>query len=120
MVLVLPQRALFKFYMLFFAVLLGVLAQAIILIQVVTVARNEKGDQTHLMCDALWDLFSNFVISGCDSTLTVLGTNGAVISSIVHYLGLGILAFTGSTEEEDKRLGFVAPVLFFTWLFRQG
>lgn len=65
------------------------------------------------------DLASNLVISGCDSTLTVLGMS-AVISSVAHYLGLSILAFIGSTEEEDKRLGFVAPVLFFILALQTG
>lgn len=91
-----------------------------------------------------WDLTSNLIISGCDSTLTVLGMS-AVISSVAHYLGLSILAFigttecvaqvpfslrkvpelqcfvsSGSTEEEDKRLGFVAPVLFFILALQTG
>ncbi|KAG7254139.1 hypothetical protein CRUP_037623 [Coryphaenoides rupestris] len=44
----------------------------------------------------------------------------AVISSIAHYLGLAILLFIGSTEEEDKRLGFVAPVLFFILALQTG
>ncbi|KAG5857059.1 hypothetical protein ANANG_G00014550 [Anguilla anguilla] len=95
------------------------ITQAIILINVVLVVRNEKGDQSNLTCDVLWDLFSNLVTSGCDSTLMVLGMS-AVISSISHYLGLGILAFIGSSEEQDKRLGFVAPVLFFILALQSG
>ncbi|KAG9355741.1 hypothetical protein AGOR_G00039270 [Albula goreensis] len=94
-------------------------AQAIILIYVVKVVRNESGEQTYLTWDVFWDLLSNLIISGCDSTLTVLGMS-AVISSIAHYLGLSILAFIGSTEEEDKRLGFVAPVLFFILALQTG
>lgn len=110
--------------------------------------------------EVFWDLTSNLIISGCDSTLTVLGMS-AVISSVAHYLGLSILAFIGtaqcaihlcvcvyvcvmdldfaaltlycrdnfskvshhylgSTEEEDKRLGFVAPVLFFILALQTG
>ncbi|KAJ7338119.1 hypothetical protein JRQ81_010707 [Phrynocephalus forsythii] len=61
----------------------------------------------------------SLIISGCDSTLTVLGMS-AVISSIANYLGLGILAFIGSTDEDDKRLGFVAPVLFFILALQTG
>lgn len=100
-----------------------------------------------LSWDVFWDLTSNLIISGCDSTLTVLGMS-AVISSVAHYLGLSILAFigttecvvtfqichtgckkapevqrfdsSGSTEEEDKRLGFVAPVLFFILALQTG
>ncbi len=113
-----------------------------------------------LSWDVFWDLTSNLIISGCDSTLTVLGLS-AVISSVAHYLGLSILAFigttecvcveqqmcctnfynlsyilairlllefsdlshfdpSGSTEEEDKRLGFVAPVLFFILALQTG
>lgn len=94
-------------------------AQAIILVYVVKVVRNESGEQTYLTWDVFWDLISNLIISGCDSTLTVLGMS-AVISSIAHYLGLSILAFIGSTEEEDKRLGFVAPVLFFILALQTG
>ncbi|XP_030645228.1 E3 ubiquitin-protein ligase RNF139 [Chanos chanos] len=94
-------------------------AQAIILVYVVKVVRDESGDQAYLTWDVFWDLFSNLIISGCDSTLTVLGMS-AVISSIAHYLGLSILAFIGSTEEEDKRLGFVAPVLFFILALQTG
>ncbi|KAJ8334480.1 hypothetical protein SKAU_G00401190 [Synaphobranchus kaupii] len=94
-------------------------AQAIILVYVVKVVRNESGEQTYLTWDVFWDLLSNLIISGCDSTLTVLGMS-AVISSIAHYLGLSILAFIGSTEEEDKRLGFVAPVLFFILALQTG
>ncbi|KTG40103.1 hypothetical protein cypCar_00041666 [Cyprinus carpio] len=92
-------------------------AQAIILVYVVRVVRSESGLQ--LGWDLFWDLTSNLIISGCDSTLTVLGMS-AVISSLAHYLGLSILAFIGSTEEEDKRLGFVAPVLFFILALQTG
>uniref|UniRef100_A0A3Q3X0B9 E3 ubiquitin-protein ligase RNF139 n=1 Tax=Mola mola TaxID=94237 RepID=A0A3Q3X0B9_MOLML len=88
-----------------------VTAQALILIYVV------RGYL--LSWDVFWDLTSNLIISGCDSTLTVLGMS-AVISSVAHYLGLSILAFIGSTEEEDKRLGFVAPVLFFILALQTG
>ncbi|XP_024297323.1 E3 ubiquitin-protein ligase RNF139 isoform X2 [Oncorhynchus tshawytscha] len=94
-------------------------AQAIILVYVVKVVRHESGEHSYLTSDVFWDLFSNLIISGCDSTLTVLGMS-AVISSIAHYLGLSILAFIGSTEEEDKRLGFVAPVLFFILALQTG
>ncbi|XP_042166408.1 E3 ubiquitin-protein ligase RNF139 isoform X2 [Oncorhynchus tshawytscha] len=93
--------------------------QAIILVYVVKVVRHESGDHSYLTWDVFWDLFSNLIISGCDSMLTVLGMS-AVISSIAHYLGLSILAFIGSTEEEDKRLGFVAPVLFFILALQTG
>ncbi|XP_071230075.1 E3 ubiquitin-protein ligase RNF139-like [Salvelinus alpinus] len=93
--------------------------QAIILVYVVMVVRHESGDHSYLTWDVFWDLFSNLIISGCDSMLTVLGMS-AVISSIAHYLGLSILAFIGSTEEEDKRLGFVAPVLFFILALQTG
>lgn len=48
-----------------------------------------------LSWDVFWDLTSNLIISGCDSTLTVLGMS-AVISSVAHYLGLSILAFIGT------------------------
>ncbi|KAF4100937.1 E3 ubiquitin-protein ligase RNF139 [Onychostoma macrolepis] len=92
-------------------------AQAVILVYVVRVVRSESGLQ--LGWDLFWDLTSNLIISGCDSTLTVLGMS-AVISSLAHYLGLSILAFIGSTEEEDKRLGFVAPVLFFILALQTG
>uniref|UniRef100_A0A8C6S9H5 Ring finger protein 139 n=1 Tax=Neogobius melanostomus TaxID=47308 RepID=A0A8C6S9H5_9GOBI len=84
-------------------------AQALLLLYVLRAVRPHR----------LWELGSNLIISGCDSTLTVLGMS-AVISSIAHYLGLGILAFIGSTEEEDKRLGFVAPVLFFILALQTG
>ncbi|XP_048882671.1 E3 ubiquitin-protein ligase RNF139-like [Brienomyrus brachyistius] len=94
-------------------------AQAVILLYVVGATGNRDGSQSYLTGDVFWDLFSNLIISGCDSTLTVLGMS-AVISSIAHYLGLGILAFIGSTEEEDKRLGFVAPVLFFILALQTG
>ncbi|XP_012706438.2 E3 ubiquitin-protein ligase RNF139 [Fundulus heteroclitus] len=109
-----------------------VTAQALILVYVVQAVRRESGDaaggstdgssdaQGYLFSwDVFWDLTSNLIISGCDSTLTVLGMS-AVISSMAHYLGLSILAFIGSTEEEDKRLGFVAPVLFFILALQTG
>ncbi|MEQ2271560.1 hypothetical protein XENORESO_006054 [Xenotaenia resolanae] len=105
-----------------------VTAQALILVYVVRAVRRESGDaadgssdaQGYLFSwDVFWDLTSNLIISGCDSTLTVLGMS-AVISSMAHYLGLSILAFIGSTEEEDKRLGFVAPVLFFILALQTG
>ncbi|XP_052439360.1 E3 ubiquitin-protein ligase RNF139-like [Carassius gibelio] len=89
-------------------------AQAVILVCVV---RSESGLQ--LGWDLFWDLTRNLIISGCDSMLTVLGMS-AVISSFAHYLGLSILAFIGSTEEEDMRLGFVAPVLFFILALQTG
>ncbi|XP_065139756.1 E3 ubiquitin-protein ligase RNF139 [Paramisgurnus dabryanus] len=94
-----------------------VTAQAVVLVYVVRAVRSESG--LELTWDVFWDLFSNLIISGCDSTLTVLGMS-AVISSLAHYLGLSILAFIGSTEEEDKRLGFVAPVLFFILALQTG
>lgn len=95
-------------------------AQAIILVYVVKVAGNDEGNQHYFISwDDFWEVLCNLIISGCDSTLTVLGMS-AVISSIAHYLGLGILAFIGSTEEEDKRLGFVAPVLFFVLALQTG
>lgn len=54
------------------------------------------GPQGHLLSwDVFWELSSNLIISGCDSTLTVLGMS-AVISSVAHYLGLSILAFIGN------------------------
>ncbi|XP_069566435.1 E3 ubiquitin-protein ligase RNF139 isoform X1 [Brachyistius frenatus] len=130
-----------------------VTAQALILVYVVRAVRRESGGagdgaadaQGYLLSwDVFWDLTSNLIISGCDSTLTVLGMS-AVISSVAHYLGLSILAFigvclsvrpsvrpsvcvspltclavSGSTEEEDKRLGFVAPVLFFILALQTG
>lgn len=112
-----------------------VTAQALILVYVVRAVRRESVDaavaggggadgspesQGHLLSwDVFWELSSNLIISGCDSTLTVLGMS-AVISSVAHYLGLSILAFIGSTEEEDKRLGFVAPVLFFILALQTG
>uniref|UniRef100_A0A3Q1B4C9 E3 ubiquitin-protein ligase RNF139 n=1 Tax=Amphiprion ocellaris TaxID=80972 RepID=A0A3Q1B4C9_AMPOC len=96
-----------------------VTAQALILVYVVRAVRRESGDGYLLSWDVFWDLTSNLIISGCDSTLTVLGMS-AVISSVAHYLGLSILAFIGSTEEEDKRLGFVAPVLFFILALQTG
>ncbi|KAK2830847.1 hypothetical protein Q5P01_018778 [Channa striata] len=105
-----------------------VTAQAMILVYVVRAVRRESGDATDgssdsqgylLSWDVFWDVTSNLIISGCDSTLTVLGMS-AVISSVAHYLGLSILAFIGSTEEEDKRLGFVAPVLFFILALQTG
>ncbi|KAM9776978.1 E3 ubiquitin-protein ligase RNF139 [Syngnathus typhle] len=109
-----------------------VTAQALILVYVVQAVRRESGDATGgyadrssdprgylLSWDVLWDVSSNLIISGCDSTLTVLGMS-AVISSAAHYLGLSILTFIGSTDEEDKRLGFVAPVLFFILALQTG
>ncbi|XP_061787348.1 E3 ubiquitin-protein ligase RNF139 [Nerophis lumbriciformis] len=109
-----------------------VTAQALILVYVVRAVRRESGDATGvaadgssdsqgytLSWDVFWDVTSNLIISGCDSTLTVLGMS-AVISSMAHYLGLSILTFIGSTEEEDKRLGFVAPVLFFILALQTG
>ncbi|TNN67243.1 E3 ubiquitin-protein ligase RNF139 [Liparis tanakae] len=87
-----------------------VIAQALILVYVVRAVRRESGDATGggadgggdsqdflLSWDVFWDLASNLVISGCDSTLTVLGMS-AVISSVAHYLGLSILAFIGAPE----------------------
>ncbi|XP_004580774.2 E3 ubiquitin-protein ligase RNF139 [Ochotona princeps] len=92
-------------------------AQATVLIYILRMA-NET-ESFFLSRDDFWDLICNLIISGCDSTLTVLGMS-AVISSVAHYLGLGILAFIGSTEEDDRRLGFVAPVLFFILALQTG
>ncbi|KAJ0055207.1 hypothetical protein NL108_012734 [Boleophthalmus pectinirostris] len=109
-----------------------VTAQALLLIYVIRAVSREGHEpaggttdttaQTQagmLSWEGLGELLSNLIISGCDSTLTVLGMS-AVISSVAHYLGLSILAFIGSTEEEDKRLGFVAPVLFFILALQTG
>ncbi|KAG8441625.1 hypothetical protein GDO86_010712 [Hymenochirus boettgeri] len=94
--------------------------QAVFLFYVVRTASEDDGDSSYFLpWNDFWELFCNLIINGCDSTLTVLGMS-AVISSIAHYLGLGILAFIGSTEEEDKRLGFVAPVLFFILALQTG
>lgn len=105
-------------------------AQALLLLYVLRAVQHQHPDspdsidnpelspETH-HTQALWEVLCNLIISGCDSTLTVLGMS-AVISSVAHYLGLSILAFIGSTEEEDKRLGFVAPVLFFILALQTG
>ncbi|CAL1583924.1 unnamed protein product [Knipowitschia caucasica] len=98
-----------------------VTAQALIQLYV---NRGEPAGGTHTQLE-LWswqdlcDLTSHLIISGCDSTLAVLGMS-AVISSLAHYLGLGILAFIGSTEEDDRRLGSVAPILFFILALQTG
>uniref|UniRef100_A0A3P8WN72 E3 ubiquitin-protein ligase RNF139 n=1 Tax=Cynoglossus semilaevis TaxID=244447 RepID=A0A3P8WN72_CYNSE len=95
-----------------------VTAQALILVYVVRAS-------SLLSWDVFWDLTSNLIISGCDSTLTVLGMS-AVISSVAHYLGLSILAFIGTRACLqrrplcDCRLGFVAPVLFFILALQTG
>ncbi|XP_018417733.1 PREDICTED: E3 ubiquitin-protein ligase RNF139 [Nanorana parkeri] len=94
--------------------------QAVFLVYMVKVSRASTGETSYFIpWNDFWELVCNLIISGCDSTLTVLGMS-AVISSIAHYLGLGILSFIGSTEEEDKRLGFVAPVLFFILALQTG
>ncbi|KAK2511345.1 Rnf139 [Columba guinea] len=95
-------------------------AQAVVLTYVVKMAETNTEEKFFLISwDNCWELICSLIISGCDSTLTVLGMS-AVISSIAHYLGLGILAFIGSTDEDDKRLGFVAPVLFFILALQTG
>ncbi|XP_032036830.1 E3 ubiquitin-protein ligase RNF139 [Aythya fuligula] len=94
-------------------------AQAVVLTYVVKMAETNAEDKLLISWDNCWELICSLIISGCDSTLTVLGMS-AVISSIAHYLGLGILAFIGSTDEDDKRLGFVAPVLFFILALQTG
>ncbi|XP_038616115.1 E3 ubiquitin-protein ligase RNF139 isoform X2 [Tachyglossus aculeatus] len=97
-----------------------VAAQAAVLTYLVRVAESEAEDRSSFVSwDHFWELACSLVISGCDSTLTVLGMS-AIISSVAHYLGLGILAFIGSTEEDDRRLGFVAPVLFFILALQTG
>ncbi|XP_062987177.1 E3 ubiquitin-protein ligase RNF139 [Elgaria multicarinata webbii] len=94
--------------------------QAIVLTYVIKTAETDPIMKYYMISwDNLGELFCSLIISGCDSTLTVLGMS-AVISSIAHYLGLGILAFIGSTDEDDKRLGFVAPVLFFILALQTG
>ncbi|KAM4704857.1 E3 ubiquitin-protein ligase RNF139 [Rhinophrynus dorsalis] len=94
--------------------------QAVFLVHMVRLSSSNTGDASYFIpWNDFWEVVCNLIISGCDSTLTVLGMS-AVISSIAHYLGLGILAFIGSTEEEDKRLGFVAPVLFFILALQTG
>ncbi|XP_043922527.1 E3 ubiquitin-protein ligase RNF139 [Protopterus annectens] len=93
--------------------------QAGVLIFVAKVAKEEDIQNYTVSWDDFWKVVCSLIISGCDSTLTVLGMS-AVISSVAHYLGLGILAFIGSTEDEDKRLGFVAPVLFFILALQTG
>lgn len=92
-------------------------AQAVMLVYMLKIAENST--PYLISWNDIWDVVCNLIISGCDSTLTVMGMS-AVISSIAHYLGLGILSFIGSTEEEDKRLGFVAPVLFFILALQTG
>ncbi|KAH0617448.1 hypothetical protein JD844_015692 [Phrynosoma platyrhinos] len=93
--------------------------QAVVLTYVVKMAETDPGTKFYISWDNFWELLCSLIISGCDSTLTVLGMS-AVISSVAHYLGLGILAFIGSTDEDDKRLGFVAPVLFFILALQTG
>lgn len=95
-------------------------AQAVVLTYVVKMAETDPNVKSYMISwDSFWELLCSLIISGCDSTLTVLGMS-AVISSVAHYLGLGILAFIGSTDEDDKRLGFVAPVLFFILALQTG
>ncbi|XP_060631832.1 E3 ubiquitin-protein ligase RNF139 [Anolis sagrei] len=100
--------------------LMRLIIQAVVLTYVVKMAETDPGRKFYTISwDNFWDLLCSLIISGCDSTLTVLGMS-AVISSVAHYLGLGILAFIGSTDEDDKRLGFVAPVLFFILALQTG
>ncbi|XP_067387282.1 E3 ubiquitin-protein ligase RNF139 [Emydura macquarii macquarii] len=100
--------------------LMRLAAQAVVLTYVVKMAETDTEEKFYLISwENCWELVCSLIISGCDSTLTVLGMS-AVISSIAHYLGLGILAFIGSTDEDDKRLGFVAPVLFFILALQTG
>ncbi|XP_053100386.1 E3 ubiquitin-protein ligase RNF139 isoform X1 [Hemicordylus capensis] len=95
-------------------------AQGVVLMYVVRMAETDPDKKFYMISwDSFWELLCSLIISGCDSTLTVLGMS-AVISSVAHYLGLGILAFIGSTDEDDKRLGFVAPVLFFILALQTG
>uniref|UniRef100_UPI00358FE79F E3 ubiquitin-protein ligase RNF139 isoform X1 n=2 Tax=Myxine glutinosa TaxID=7769 RepID=UPI00358FE79F len=90
--------------------------QAVLLLYVV----GETGSRrTTLDPAGAWDVLCNLLISGCDSTITVLGMS-AVISSLARYLGLAVLAFIGSQDDEDRRLGFVAPVLFFLLALQTG
>ncbi|XP_069587970.1 E3 ubiquitin-protein ligase RNF139 [Ranitomeya imitator] len=94
--------------------------RAVFMVYMLRLMDAETGEASYFMqWDDFWELVCHLIISGCDSTITVLGMS-AVISSIAHYLGLGILSFIGSTEEEDKRLGFVAPVLFFILALQTG
>ncbi|KAM4029595.1 E3 ubiquitin-protein ligase RNF139 [Anomaloglossus baeobatrachus] len=94
--------------------------RAVFMVYMLRLMDAEAGEASYFMqWDDFWELVCHLIISGCDSTITVLGMS-AVISSIAHYLGLGILSFIGSTEEEDKRLGFVAPVLFFILALQTG
>ncbi|XP_073446403.1 E3 ubiquitin-protein ligase RNF139 [Dendrobates tinctorius] len=94
--------------------------RAVFMVYMLRVMDAEAGEASYfIQWDDFWELVCHLIISGCDSTITVLGMS-AVISSIAHYLGLGILSFIGSTEEEDKRLGFVAPVLFFILALQTG
>ncbi|KAF7702436.1 E3 ubiquitin-protein ligase RNF139 [Silurus meridionalis] len=99
-----------------------VAAQAVVLIYAIRMAQAEENGEAgaYWTWAVFWELGSSLIISGCDSTLTVLGMS-AVISSAAHYLGLGVLTFIGSAEdEEDRRLGFVAPVLFFILALQTG
>ncbi|KAM6457776.1 E3 ubiquitin-protein ligase RNF139 [Liasis olivaceus] len=94
--------------------------QAVVLLYVIKVTETDPSMKFYMISwDSFWELLCSLIISGCDSTLTVLGMS-AVISSVAHYLGLGILAFIGSTDEDDRRLGFVAPVLFFILALQTG
>ncbi|XP_026534907.1 E3 ubiquitin-protein ligase RNF139 [Notechis scutatus] len=94
--------------------------QAAVLLYVIKATETDPSMKFYAISwDNFWELLCSLIISGCDSTLTVLGMS-AVISSVAHYLGLGILAFIGSTDEDDRRLGFVAPVLFFILALQTG
>ncbi|XP_077992485.1 E3 ubiquitin-protein ligase RNF139-like [Glandiceps talaboti] len=66
-----------------------------------------------------WDILTNLMISGCDSTLTVLGMS-AVISSIAHQFGRLIQWVLGADNDEEKHMGTVSAILFFILALQTG
>ncbi|XP_070541471.1 E3 ubiquitin-protein ligase RNF139-like [Ptychodera flava] len=69
--------------------------------------------------EKIWDILSNLLISGCDSTLTVLGMS-AIISSIAQKFGSIIQFILGGENDEDKHMGTVSAILFFILALQTG
>ncbi|XP_002742350.1 E3 ubiquitin-protein ligase RNF139-like [Saccoglossus kowalevskii] len=85
----------------------------------IMVMSQEEDKFDLLNAGKVWQIFTNLMISGCDSTLTVLGMS-AVVSSITHHVGIFIQSIIGSNVDEEKHMGTVSAILFFILALQTG
>ena len=91
----------------------------IILEQTNATLLTEQSNATILTMDTAIDIGQGVLISGCETTVALLGMT-SVLSAIAHYIGVAMAAYVGSDSEDDKNMGTVSAILFFILALQTG